>query len=62
MTNPTNTSTQPTDEQRRQLIAALARTISAEQQAFNHAMWERAFAWNKEQIAKKQDKQETVVK
>lgn len=55
--NKQPTSTQPTDEQRRQLTAALASTISAEQQAFNHRQWDKVLAWNaQQQKAKKESK------
>lgn len=52
--NCTPNSTQPTAEQRREMLTALASTISAEQQAFNHAQWTSVLAWNaQEQAAKK---------
>lgn len=54
--NGTNNSTQPSADERRQLIAALASTISAEQQAWNKAQWDSVLAWNAQEQKKKTDK------
>lgn len=45
-------STQPTADERREMLAALASTITPEQQAWNKAQWNSVLAWNKEQKAK----------
>jgi hypothetical protein len=46
-------STQPTDAQRREMLAALASTISPQQQAWNREQWTNVLAWNaQEQKAK----------
>lgn len=52
----TTTQKQPTAAERRQLIAALARTISAEQQAWNKAQWDSVLAWNAQEQKNKQAK------
>ena len=53
-------STPPTEAQRREMLAALASTINAEQQAWNRAQWTNVLAWNAQEQKNKQA--ETVVK